>query len=259
MSKIEVLGCSSGFCKDGGNTSCLCIDEQVLLDCGSGLEKLPLESLRKITTVILTHSHLDHILFLPLLIDLNFEVYLKKPLQVYALPETINAIKTHLLNNIIWPDFSTIPHSDEPVVKFYPLDFNQIIEIDYHAFSLHPVNHSVPAAAIHVTNQQGKSLLFSGDTAANDSIWNLINKDPSITTIIVECTFPNDQLELANISKHYCPSVLASEINTKLLAELPVYITHTRVGQEALILQELCHSLTTKIAIKLSPYQTISW
>ena len=57
--KIRVMGCSGGI-SAGLRTTCLLVDDDVLIDTGTGLGDLGLEELRRIKHVFLTHSHLDH-------------------------------------------------------------------------------------------------------------------------------------------------------------------------------------------------------
>ena len=64
--KVRVLGCSGAIAKDCRTTSFL-IDDDVLVDAGTGVGDLTLHEMRQINHVILTHSHLDHIAALPLM------------------------------------------------------------------------------------------------------------------------------------------------------------------------------------------------
>ena len=66
--QIKVLGCSGGI---GGNmrTTSLLVDDDVLIDAGTGVGDLSLDALLKIDHIFVTHSHLDHIGFIPLLVD----------------------------------------------------------------------------------------------------------------------------------------------------------------------------------------------
>ncbi|MEO0997825.1 MAG: MBL fold metallo-hydrolase, partial [Pseudomonadota bacterium] len=84
--QIRVLGCSGGI-SAGARTSSILVDHDVLLDAGSGVGDLSLDELRRIRHVFLTHSHLDHISALPLLIDCMFEALNGQPVSVYARPE----------------------------------------------------------------------------------------------------------------------------------------------------------------------------
>jgi phosphoribosyl 1,2-cyclic phosphodiesterase len=66
--RIRVLGCSGAIAKDCRTTSFL-IDEDTLIDAGTGVGDLSLDEMRKIEHVFLTHSHLDHVAALPLMVD----------------------------------------------------------------------------------------------------------------------------------------------------------------------------------------------
>ena len=78
--KLRVLGCSGGI---GQNlrTSSFLIDKDILLDAGTGVGDLSLDEMRHIRHVFLTHSHMDHICTIPLLVDTLFSE-LKQPLKV---------------------------------------------------------------------------------------------------------------------------------------------------------------------------------
>ena len=68
MTKFRVLGCSGGIGARARTTSFL-LDDDILIDAGTGVEDLPVNELAAIDHVFLTHSHLDHIAALPLLVD----------------------------------------------------------------------------------------------------------------------------------------------------------------------------------------------
>ena len=85
--KIRVLGCSGAIARDCRTTSFL-VDDDVLVDAGTGVGDLPLEDMARIGHVFLTHSHLDHIAALPLMLD-AVGARRSTPLQVHALPATI--------------------------------------------------------------------------------------------------------------------------------------------------------------------------
>jgi ribonuclease BN (tRNA processing enzyme) len=105
--RVRVLGCSGAIAKDSRTTSFL-IDSDVLVDAGTGVGDLLLEEMRGIRHVLLTHSHLDHVAALPLMAD-SIAAQLTEPIQVFALPGTIAALKAHIVNNVIWPDFTASP------------------------------------------------------------------------------------------------------------------------------------------------------
>ena len=64
--KVRVLGCSGGI---GGTlrTTSFLVDDDILLDAGTGVGDLSLEALAKIDHIFVTHSHLDHVTSIPFL------------------------------------------------------------------------------------------------------------------------------------------------------------------------------------------------
>src|SRR3569623_560346 len=60
--QLRVLGCSGGV-GQGLRTTSLLLDNDVLIDAGSGVGDLSLDEMARIRHIFLTHSHLDHIAF----------------------------------------------------------------------------------------------------------------------------------------------------------------------------------------------------
>ena len=65
---LRVLGCSGGISADLRTTSLL-LNENILIDAGTGVGDLTLAQLRKIEHLFLTHSHLDHICSIPFIAE----------------------------------------------------------------------------------------------------------------------------------------------------------------------------------------------
>ena len=97
--KVRVLGCS-GAIAQGCRTTAFLIEGRVLIDAGTGVGDLTLEEMRQIDHVLLTHSHLDHVAALPLMLDAVSSLR-STPVQVHALPATIAALQAHVFNNVI--------------------------------------------------------------------------------------------------------------------------------------------------------------
>src|SRR3954470_1280037 len=114
---IRVLGCS-GAIAAGYKTTAFLLDDDVLIDAGTGVGDLELEALARIDHILISHSHLDHVLSIGLLADAVMRVReeQKRPaIQVHALPETIAALRAHIFNGVIWPDFTRLPSADDPI------------------------------------------------------------------------------------------------------------------------------------------------
>ena len=233
--KLRILGCSGGI---GGalHTTSFLLDDDVLIDAGTGVGNLTLEEMCRIDRIFLTHSHLDHIASIPLLVD--SVGYLKKtPITVYAIEETIDALKRHIFNSVIWPDFTVIPSPESPYLRYETLTLGQTVDLGGRRITTLPANHTVPAVGYHLDSGKG-SLVFSGDTTTNDPLWEIVNGIDNLKYLIIETAFSNSELEIAALSKHLCPSLLGEEL-AKFRGGVPIYITHLKPGELGLIMTEV--------------------
>jgi ribonuclease BN (tRNA processing enzyme) len=242
--KLKVLGCSGGIGQDAGQiarTSSFLLDDDILIDAGTGVEDLSVEELARIDHVFLTHSHLDHIAALPLLVD-SVGNLRSKPLTVHALPETIAALKAHIFNWVIWPDFTEIPHFDRPWMVFSPLTVGANLEMGAKSGTsryIRPIaaNHTVPALAFHIKCASG-SIVYSGDNVPTDDFWSHINGIQDLRALIVETAFSNKEQDLAVTSKHMYPIALGESL-AKLQIDTKIYLTHFKPSDRLLIEQEV--------------------
>jgi cAMP phosphodiesterase len=234
--KVRVLGCSGAIAKDCRTTSFL-IDADVLIDAGTGVGDLSLEEMRQINDVLLTHSHLDHIAALPLMLD-SVASLRTAPLRVHALPETIASLRQHIFNNTIWPDFSTIPSAEAPFLTFHPIQTGQVVTIGHKQIEVLPAVHTVPAVGYAVSAGKG-CWVFTGDTERNPAFWQRINQ-LNIAMLVIETAFSNREKDLAQRSLHLSPMALADELdNIDKTKHYPIYITHTKPAETELIMEEV--------------------
>ena len=240
--KVRVLGCSGAIAKDCRTTSFL-IDHDVLIDAGTGVGDLTPGEMMRIDHVLLTHSHLDHIAALPLMVD-AVASQRHKPIQVHALAVTIAALKAHIFNNTIWPDFSSIPTVEEPFVTFHALEVGQVIKLGDRLFEVLPAVHTVPAVGYSVcgTSSGERDMgcwVFTGDTEQNPALWVRLNQ-LNVAMLVIETAFSNREQTLAKISRHLSPQTLASELDhIDKSKKYPIYITHTKPFETGLIMAEI--------------------
>lgn len=246
--ELSVLGCSGGV---GGQlrTTTLLIDDDVLIDAGTGLGDLELDAMTSIRHIFLTHSHLDHINSIPFLVDTIFEK-IHEPIIVHGLEDTINALKKHIFNNVIWPDFSRLPSADEPVMKYKVMQPGEVTEINNRKIEMVKVNHIVPGVGYRVESATG-SFAFSGDTTANDTLWAALNKHDNLDMLIVESAFTNKDVALCRLSGHFCAELLGPDL-AKLKHNADVYISHNKPGAEEQIYAECVEAITTHTIYPLS-------
>jgi ribonuclease BN (tRNA processing enzyme) len=234
--KVRVLGCSGAIAKDCRTTSFL-VDSDVLVDAGTGVGDLSLEEMRQINDVLLTHSHLDHIAALPLMLD-SVASLRNAPLRVHALPETIASLRQHIFNNTIWPDFSAIPSPEAPFLSFHPIHTGQTVTIGNKQIEVLPAVHTVPAVGYAVSAGRG-CWVFTGDTERNPAFWQRINQ-LNVAMLVIETAFSNREKDLAQRSLHLSPMALADELdNIDKTKHYPIYITHTKPAETELIMEEV--------------------
>jgi len=233
--KLRVLGCSGGI---GGNlrTTSFLLDRDVLIDAGTGLGELSLTELTLIDHVFITHSHLDHIACLPLMID-SIGFMRDHPVTIYASEETLDILKKHMFNWKIWPDFSEIPNSQQPYMRYQPISLGETIVLKGRKITAIPANHVVPAVGYHLDSGTA-SLVFSGDTTTNDVFWKVVNKIKNLRYLIIETAFSNSERNLAVLSKHLCPDLLVEEL-AKLKRDAEIFITHLKPGEMELTMQQV--------------------
>lgn len=230
-----MLGCSGGV-GAGLRTTSLLVDDDILIDAGSGVGELTLDEMSNLRHLFLTHSHLDHICLLPLLVDSVFD-RLKEPLMIHGQPATLKALQDHIFNWAIWPDFAKLPTPDKPVMRYVPMLPGEITMLRGRSFEMIPVNHIVPAVGYRVECQAGAAFAFSGDTTTNDTFWARVNAHARLDLLIVETAFSNVDEELSRLARHYCPNTLAADI-VKLVHRPSIYLTHNKPGEEQAIFNE---------------------
>ena len=198
--RVRILGCSGAIARDCRTTAFL-LDHDLLVDAGTGVGDLSLDEMAQVQHVLISHSHLDHIAALPLLIDSVASHRIGAgagPIHVHALPETIHALRTHIFNDLIWPDFSAIPSADAPLLRFSPIQIGHTLQIGRHQVEVLPA------------------------------------------MLVIETAFSNREQALAEVSKHLAPVHLATELQRRAPGQrYPIYITHTKPAETGRIMAEI--------------------
>jgi ribonuclease BN (tRNA processing enzyme) len=233
--KLRVLGCSGGIGGELRTTSFL-VDHDMLIDAGTGVGDLSINELAQIDHVFVTHSHMDHVTSIPFLVD-TVGWMRDRPLTVHATKETLAVLKEHLFNWKLWPDFSRIPDARHPVMRYATVTIGTAAAVDGRTVTALPANHVVPAVGYHLDSGKA-SLVFTGDTTSNDELWTVVNGISNLKYLIIETALSDRERELARITKHLCPSLLAEEL-LKLKHNPEIYITHLKPRESELIMQQV--------------------
>ncbi|MBU0744937.1 MAG: MBL fold metallo-hydrolase [Gammaproteobacteria bacterium] len=166
-------------------------DKKVLVDCGlfQGLKELRLRNWadlpvnpKTIDAVVLTHAHLDHSGYLPLLVKNGFSG------KIYGTPLTLELCKVLLLDSGHLqeegakrankygyskhkPALPLYTKEDAAAVfsQFQPIAFHKNFDIGDLSFCFNRAGHILGAATVMVKYQHG-SLLFSGDLGRSSEL-----------------------------------------------------------------------------------------
>ena len=226
--RITTLGCN-GSITGNLRTTCYQVDHDILIDAGSGAGDLSLAQSIAIDAVFLTHSHLDHCAFLPLLADTTGS-FRNAPLTVYALPETIATLRQHMFNNQLWPDYTALPTPEQPYIRFHPIRLGETVTLGDRNITALPARHSIPCIAYRVDNGSA-SWVYSADTTFCADFWHVLNRIDNLKYLLIENTFRNDNAAGAQVSGHSTADLLAQGLH---LLERPVdlFIVHMEAGYE---------------------------
>lgn len=233
--KLRTLGCSGGI---GGNlrTTSFLLDHDVLIDAGTGVNELGLTEISMIDHVFVTHSHLDHIACIPFMVDSTWAMR-DRPLNIYATRETLDILKQHIFNWKIWPDFTEIPDALHPSMRYRPIALGETVVLGERKITAIPASHTVPAVGFHL-DSGAASLIYSGDTTCNDALWEVVNRIENLRYLIIETAFSDNEIELAILSKHLCPSLLVDELK-KFHGKAEIFVTHLKPGEVELTMQQI--------------------
>lgn len=244
--RIEILGCSGGV-GPGLRTTSLLVDGITLLDAGTGVGDLSAEASRRIRRVLLTHAHLDHVCGLAFLAD-NLFGEIDEPVEVFARGETLGALRHHIFNWVVWPDFTRIPSAEHPGLVLRAMPPGAKLELgDGVVATSFEVCHTIPACG-YVLSSPGGVFAFTGDTGRCAHLWDSLNALPRLDWLMIDVAFPNEEAELGELARHYTPALLRPELEA--LRHRPcLLLTHHKPGSEALI-REQCASLLSDWSVR---------
>lgn len=221
---IKILG-SSGGELPGYNSSAFLIDGKVLLDAGTIGSSLQESKQWEIRDILITHAHLDHIKAIPFLADNIIIKNKRHSVTLFGTEVTLSTLRSHLLNDKLWPDFTRISASIEPVIKIKTIVPGKAFRVHGYTVTAYPMNHTVPAVGYIIRDGFGRTLLYTGDTGPTEQIW---TSNHHIHVMIIEVSFPNNMEELAIKTGHLTPNLLELEIDKMKHLPERILITHLK-------------------------------
>ena len=246
--KIRVLGAHNLETPNTKHT-CFLIDDALAIDAGSLTSTLTADEKDRLRTILLTHRHFDHVRDLPSLGLQTMDNGLT--IDVYGLPDTLDAISTRLLDGLLYPNFTLRPTPDRPKYRLHPISPNRPVNIlDFQVTPL-SVPHGAPAVGFLV-RKGSTTAAFTGDTGGG--LLPFLAHEPPPQLLFVEVTYSNDGEDRARASQHLTPSLLHDELKSAQRQGLPlppIVAVHRDPRHEPAIIQQLAQisqTLNTPIA-----------
>ncbi|MFQ5992287.1 MAG: MBL fold metallo-hydrolase [Nitrospiraceae bacterium] len=231
--KIRVLGChGSDQLLEADRNARQCrtcgflVNETVMVDAGTVGAALRLDEQKKIQQILLSHLHFDHVSGLPTLAD-NLVDEVTDPVVLTSIPEVLDGLRAYLFNDELYPNFFKLPDPQRPIFMSRSVEVDKESEVS--GLHVRPirVNHLVPTVGF-VIREGESSFLYSGDTHTTDKIWAVAARERTLKAAFIETSFPDKLGDLARLSKHLTPSLLAREFEKLGRPDLPVYVYHLK-------------------------------
>lgn len=232
--RLRVLGCSGG-CAPGRAPSCYLLDGGVTVDAGALATALSVAEQRAISDVFLTHAHWDHVRDLPLSV-INRDA--KTPtLTVHGLPETTEAIHTHLMNDVVWFSAFELPSAMSPFIAANPMTPGDVREVKGYRVTGFLVPHTVPAMS-YLFDDGTNSIVVCADTGGGGTFKDLPAHEGRLRAVFIEASFPNAMRDFAVMTGHLTPEMVGEEVAI-LDPGVEVFVTHMKPGFEDILEAEL--------------------
>jgi KH/beta-lactamase-domain protein len=191
-----------GFGETGRSSILLSTHEsRIMLDCGLNLSsEEPVKrfprfdilgfNLDELDAIVLSHAHLDHTGFLPMLFKFGFDgpIYCSDP----TLP-LMYILQSEYLRNLKSDAQFSVRDIEQVVVHTFPLPFDIVTDISPDVkLTLCNAGHILGSALLHLHIGNGDhNLLYTGDMryARNEHLENAVWNFPRVETIVIEGTY----------------------------------------------------------------------
>jgi 3',5'-cyclic-nucleotide phosphodiesterase len=234
---LRVIGCHGGETPKH-RTSAFIVDDRLAIDAGSLTSGMDLKAQCALTACLVSHAHLDHIRDLATIADNRAQNHCP-PLVVAGTKQTLDILKKHFFNGLLWPDFTRIPSVSKPTVRYVPLKPEVRTEIAGYTVRAILVTHTIETCAFIVEGKNG-ALAYSGDTGPTDRFWHVLNEVPKLRALLMEVSFPNSEQRVATLSGHHTPQTLGPELmKFEKPKDLPTLLYHIKPVFQAKVEREV--------------------
>jgi ribonuclease BN (tRNA processing enzyme) len=186
--------------------------------------------------LLVTHSHVDHLASLPIFLENAYEAK-QDCVTVHGSQAVLDCLQRDLFNGRVWPDFIALSLTEAPFLKLHRFEAGQSVELGGLRITSVAVNHVVPTTGF-IIEEPGSAVVIVSDTGPTEEIWKLTNATANVKAVFLEACFPNAMTDLAIVSRHLTPAMLAQEVK-KLTKPVRVIAVHIKARFREQVVQEL--------------------
>ncbi len=150
-------------------------------------------------------------------------------LEIAGTRATIETLRRHFFNGVLWPDFAQIPTGGGgPTIVYRELAPEAPVTIAGKTVQAILVDHTIEAASFVIGSDAG-ALAYSGDTGPTSRMWEVLNQEPDLRALLMEVSFPDREQKLATVSGHHTLRTLALDLaKYRAPADLPTLLYHIK-------------------------------
>lgn len=216
------------------------VNEELMVDAGTLASGLTLDEQKRITHILLSHLHLDHVKGIPPLVD-NMTGRVDHQIVVASLPSVLVGLQQHVFNDLVFPNFFHLPKSQYVMLRGEKLEPKQECRLPGRLrVTPIPVNHTVETTGFIIQDDE-VAWIYSGDTYVTDNLWQEAARIPNLKGVFIEVSFPDSMKDMASRSKHLTPTLLAQEYRKIGKPDLPLYVYHMKPTVRDQIIDDISH------------------